>query len=91
MTTPIPASELTPGMTITACKTQPGLVGWKVTDKMHGYAWAMGPSRDCDIVLLTLERYHPPAWDTDTGGTVARLRQTRTAWLRADEQVEVET
>ncbi len=85
MTTPIPASELTTGMTITACDAQPDLVGWNVTEATPTRV-RTHPVQDA--MLLILERgemgisiTHEPTWDTET----------RSAWLRADEQVEVET
>jgi len=56
--------------------------GWSVTDKMHGYAWELGPSRDGDIVLLTLKRTNK------CGREELWTTETRTAWYSAHQEVE---
>ncbi len=97
MTKTIPASELTPGMTIVGCETQPDLVGWKVTeietaDRGLIDTWEEESVSTEETPLLTLERTTSNTdWHPVHRAHLPHYTEQRSAWLRADDQVEVET
>lgn len=82
------AADLRPGMTITQCPSEPGLEGWAVvvaTSRAFYYGDGVHSGGQLRaVVLLTLER----RWYLRKNGPGKDDYDTRTAWLRADDEVE---
>lgn len=89
------ASDLEEGHTISACPTQPDLIGWTLSsgaeverleaDESGPVLTEFIPRR---YHLLILERRIPIPTGT-IGITVSTHTETRTAWVRGEDDVEV--
>lgn len=86
------AYDIKPGDVITHCPADPSCEGWTAVGTSGRVVVFNDQPVGDDVALLSLEReravvmgYEP---GSTTRGIVSRATETRTAWLRADDEIE---